>query len=40
MPTQPWLTLALPWLPADHGAPWMNSPELVTRWAHYTLLML
>ena len=31
MPTQPWLTLSLPWDSTDHGAAWMNSPELVIR---------
>ena len=31
MPTQPWLTLARPWLPVDHGAACTNSPLQVTR---------
>ena len=38
-PVQPCETLALPWLPTDQGAAWMNSPELVSRIAHCTSSM-
>ena len=39
MPVHPWETLALPCEPTDQGAAWMNSPEDVTRIAHWTLSM-
>lgn len=31
IPVQPWLTLALPWDPTDHGAACTYSPLQVTR---------
>src|SRR4051812_17937121 len=40
MPVQPWLTLARPWEPTDHGAAWTNSPEYVRRMANSTPLRL